>query len=160
MSSAFDLLLIPSWLVIGYVTRRLLHWDELFLKARRLVTDVTFSEDYVSGKVSRGFPLGVLGAGWALTVLIRSENLWIWPMRCFRPTFIGTVLGLEKNVPVQNVRVLSVADALLQRKAVRLFLGEFPERGSVITLYLRHAEGFLEALAASRHETSGKTRAD
>jgi hypothetical protein len=138
--------LIAGWLILGLVIRKGLGLDAEIDEVAANGREVLFDERFVSG---HRLPV-LVGAGWALRVIIDKQNVWIWPMLPFRPTFLAMCFGLEHKFPRNDVSVLSVASpehALFGRRSVVVSAKSKTGRAKKLKLYLKKPEAFVGALS-------------
>jgi hypothetical protein len=144
-----ELIITLGWFTVGYAIRKCFQFDTEFERAKE-DRALLFSDRFVSGKKHLPLPLPSVGAGWGLDVIVDSENVWIWPMLAFRPTFLGIFLGLEHKVRRKDVSIQSIAPAqrsLLGRRRVVLSWKTSTGNLKTLSLYLKEPERFVQAIS-------------
>ena len=146
----FEVLYVLGWIGGGYLARKALRLDEEFQAALKGEKEPWFAESYVSAvPSSQPFPFSRIGGAWTHWVAVTAEDVWVWPMLLFRPTFIARIMGLERRLARESVRIIDVApvqNALLGRRAVTISGKIRSGRSIVLRLYVRRVDPFVSAL--------------
>lgn len=112
----------------------------------RMPANAVFAERSVSGYSHRNALTKIGGAHRCLIVTIANGRLTIVPQFPFNLLFLPEIYGLEVDVPLASVKVVSVTDGILGKK-IQLSLGGYA-KGDV-SLRLSDVDRFGRTLSTS-----------